>query len=55
MREKIDELTTALIEDCLQSETPQDLFNALSRLEKGSQAILALLEAQAAVRESQID
>lgn len=55
MRQKINELTTALIWDCLQSETPQDLFNALSRLEKGSQAILALVQAETAVRESKIE
>jgi hypothetical protein len=55
MRQKIEQLTTALIEDCLQSESPQDLFNALSRLEKGSQAILALIEAQQAVKAAKID
>jgi hypothetical protein len=55
MRQKIEQLTEALVEDCVQSETPQDLFNALSRLEKGAQAISALVEAQKAVKAAKID
>lgn len=54
MRQKINQLTTALIEDCLQADTPQDMFNALSRLEKGAVAILALIEAQEALEEAKM-
>jgi hypothetical protein len=53
MRQKIEQLTTSLMEDCLQAQTPQEMFNALSRLEKGAQAISALVDAKWALNASE--
>ena len=41
------------MEDCLQAQTPQEMFNALSRLEKGAQAISALVDAKWALNASE--
>jgi len=55
MRQKIEELINSLMNDCLVAESPQDMFNALSRLEKGAQAISALVDAQSAVNEAEME
>jgi hypothetical protein len=40
MKSKIDQLINHMLGDCIHSENPTDLYNALVRLEKGSVALL---------------
>ena len=40
MKQKIDQLIHHMLGDCIHSENPTDLYNALVRLEKGSVALL---------------
>ena len=55
MRQKIEELINSLMDDCLETQSSQELFNALSRLEKGAHAISALVDAQTAVNEAEME
>jgi hypothetical protein len=41
-KQKLVTLIDSLVDDCHEAQTPQDLFNALVRLEKGAAATLAL-------------
>jgi len=40
MKQKIDQLIHHMLGDCIHSENPTDLYNALVPLEKGSIALL---------------
>jgi hypothetical protein len=46
MKEKTDQLINHLIGDCIHAENATDLYNALVRLEKGADAVLALSRAK---------
>ena len=39
IKDDLKQLASFLLADSLQQQTPQDLFNSLSRLEKGARAI----------------
>lgn len=42
MNKQIEQLLNSLLGDCIHAETATDLYNALVRLEKGSDALLKL-------------
>jgi len=46
MKDKTDQLINHLLGDCIHAETSTDLYNALVRLEKGADAVLAVSRAK---------
>ena len=46
MKDKTDQLINHLLGDCIHAESATDLYNALVRLEKGADAVLALSRAK---------